>query len=107
MVIRRRLRAIVFPLLLYCVSGAAGGYFVWHALNGERGLKTKDEYRLKIADLEAQLAGLQSESDLWRRRIELVNGAIVDRDLLDELARRVLGRADKNDLVVMLPQQAR
>ncbi|PNG24841.1 FtsB family cell division protein [Methylocella silvestris] len=103
MVIRRRLRAILFPLLLYCVSGAAGGYFVWHALNGERGLKTNDEYQIKIAGLQNEIDGLRTESALWRRRIALINGAIVDRDLLDEETRALIGRADKNDLVVLLP----
>ncbi|WP_395664682.1 septum formation initiator family protein [Methylocella sp.] len=105
MVIRRRLRAIFFPLFLYCVSGAAAGYFVWHALNGERGLKANDEHQARIAQLHGQLDALKAESATWRRRIDLVNGAIVDRDLLDEQARVVLGRADKNDLVVMLPSK--
>ncbi len=103
MVIRRRMRAILFPLCLYCVSGAAGGYFVWHAVNGERGLKTKDEYELKIAGLQKDLDGLKAERDIWRRRIELINGAIIDHDLLDEEARSILGRDDKNDLIVFLP----
>jgi cell division protein FtsB len=102
MVIRRRLRSILFPLCLYSVSGAAGGYFVWHAVNGERGLKTQDEYHLKIAALQTQLAELQKNRELWRHRIELINGAIIDRDLLDEETRALLGRAEKNDLVVML-----
>jgi cell division protein FtsB len=102
MVVRRRLRAILFPLCLYAVSGAAGGYFVWHAVNGARGLKTKDEYQLKIAGLQTQLSDLQKERELWRHRIELINGAVIDRDLLDEETRTLLGRADKNDLVVML-----
>lgn len=107
MVIRRRARAILFPLLLYSVSGAAGGFFIWHAINGERGLKTQDEYQQKIAGLEKELAGLGAERALWRRRIELINGAIIDRDLLDEQARAVLGRDDKNDLVILLPPAAR
>jgi cell division protein FtsB len=102
MVTHRRLRAILFPLCLYSVSGVAGGYFVWHAVNGERGLKTQDQYQLKIAGLQAQLGDLQKERELWRHRIELVNGAIIDRDLIDEETRALLGRADKNDLIVML-----
>jgi cell division protein FtsB len=102
MIVRRRLRAILFPLCLYALSGAAGGYFVWHAVNGERGLKTKDEYQLKIAGLQTQLRDLQDDRDHWRHRIELVNGAIIDADLLDEEARQLLGRVGKNDLVVFL-----
>ncbi len=104
MVVRRRLRAILFPLFLYSVSGAAGGYFVWHAVNGARGLKTQDEYQVKIAGIETQLRQLHADRALWRHRIELMNGAIIDRDLLDEEARTLLGRADKNDLIVFLPK---
>ncbi len=106
MVVRRRLRAILYPLLLYSVSGAAGGYFVWHAVNGERGLKTQDEYQLKIAALETQLRQLQDDRAMWRHRIELINGAIIDQDLLDEETRSLLGRADRNDLIVLLPKTA-
>lgn len=104
MVVRRRLRAILFPLFLYSVSGAAGGYFVWHAVNGERGLKTQDEYQLKIAGLQTQLHQLEEDRALWRHRIELMNSAIIDHDLLDEETRSLLGRADKNDLIVFLPK---
>jgi cell division protein FtsB len=107
MVIRRRVRAILFPLCLYCVSGAAGGYFIWHAVNGERGLKTQDEYQLKIATLQKELEGLKTDRALWDRRIELMKGVVIDRDLLDEEARRLLGRGERNDLVVLLPNPAR
>ena len=107
MVIRRRVRAILFPLFLYSVSGAAGGYFVWHAVNGERGLKTKDEYQRKIAGLHDQLQSSKADRSLWEHRIELMNGAAIDRDLLDEEARGLLGRVDKNDLIVLLPRIAK
>jgi cell division protein FtsB len=103
MVIRRRLRAILFPLVLYCVSGAIGGYFVWHAVNGERGLKAKDEYERQIASLRSDLQKLRSEHDQWRHKIELMKGETIDRDLLDEETRNLLGRVCKNDLVIFLP----
>ncbi len=102
MVIRRRVRAVIFPLLLYCVSGTVGSYFVWHALNGERGLKTKDEYEHRIADLEEDLGHLQAEHAQWVHKIDLMRGQTVDRDLLDEEARRLLGLSHKNELVIFV-----
>ncbi|SFK28123.1 FtsB family cell division protein [Methylocapsa palsarum] len=107
MVIRRRWRAILYPLFLYCVSGAAGGYFVWHAVNGQRGLKTQEEYEHKIAALRDQLKGLDAELAQWKNRIELMKGAAVDRDLLDEETRSVLGRIDVKELVVFLPPSSK
>ena len=102
MVIYRRARATLYPLALYCVSGLIGGYFVWHAVNGERGLKTKDEYEHKIAALRGELDGLKSEHALWNHRIALLSGRAIDRDLLDEEARALLDRVNRNDLVVFL-----
>jgi len=102
MVIRRRVRAVIYPLLLYCVSGAIGGYFVWHALNGERGLKTKDEYEQKIAVLEKNLGDLRAERMQWEHKIDLMRGQTVDRDLLDEESRSLLGFAHKNELVIFV-----
>lgn len=102
MVIRRRVRAVFFPLLLYCVSGTVGGYFVWHALNGERGLKTKDEYEHKISVLEEDLGYLRAEHAQWAHKIDLMRGQAIDRDLLDEEARHLLGLSHKNELVIFV-----
>jgi len=102
MVVRRRLRAILFPLALYCVSGAFVGYFVWHAVNGERGLKTQEDYERRIASLQHDLRELQLEQKIWQARIDLLRGTTIDRDLLDEEVRSRLGRVHKNDLVVIL-----
>lgn len=106
MVIRRRLRAILYPLLLYSVSGAVGGYFLWHAINGERGLKTRLEYEQRIAVLRDDLHRIETEQAKWEHRISLLKGKFIDRDLLDEAARTVLGRLDRNDLVILLPRPA-
>jgi cell division protein FtsB len=102
MVIRTRLRGIIFPLMLYCVAGGIGSYFVWHAINGERGLKTNDEYQRKIADLTATLNAAKLEKQQWAHRIDLLRGDTIDRDLLEEEARVILDRVHKNDLVVFL-----
>jgi len=103
MVFHRRLRAIVYPLALYCVSGAVGSYFVWHAVNGERGLRTRDEYEQRVAALREELKTIRAEQDLWAQRIAMMQGPVIDRDLLEEAARTVLGRVDKHDLVVLVP----
>jgi cell division protein FtsB len=106
MVTHRRLRAFLYPLVLYCVSGAVGSYFVWHAVNGERGLKTKDEYEQRLAALRKDLAAIRSEQAMWEQRIAMMQGPVIDRDLLEEAARTVLGRVEKSELVVLAPAPA-
>jgi cell division protein FtsB len=100
MVIRRRLRAVLIPLALYAVSGSAASYFVWHAYNGSRGLKAKEEYRQRIAELTTQLHALQDERAGWERRVGMMQAESLDRDLLEEEARLTLGRIQKDELIV-------
>jgi len=104
MVVYGRIRAAFYSLALYFVSGSIGTYFVWHAVNGERGLKTKDEYERKIGALTGELDGLKAEHALWSQRIAQLSGRVIDRDLLDEQARAILGRVHRNDLVVLFPR---
>ncbi len=102
MVVRTRLRGILLPLLLYCVAGGIGSYFIWHAINGERGLKTSEEYERTIALLRTEYAAVETERLQWQHRIDLMRGETIDRDLLEEEARVLLDRVHKNDLVVFL-----
>ena len=55
MVVRTRFAAIVIPLLFHVFSGAVGGFFVWHAFHGERGIAADLETRREMAEVEAKL----------------------------------------------------
>jgi cell division protein FtsB len=100
MVIRRKYRAVLIPLALYCVSGVSVAFFSWHAVNGERGLKARAEYERRIAGLTGELDQLRAEKAAWQRRTALMRTDAVDRDLLEEEARQMLGRVSKRDLVI-------
>lgn len=100
MVIRRRLRAILFPLILLSVSGPLAGYFVWHAINGQRGIKAKEEYLAQMEVLNGERRALQQEKTSLERRIAMLRGESVDREIIEEEARTVLGRVHKNDVVI-------
>jgi len=99
MVKRRRLRAILIPLVLYAVSGAAASYFVWHAFNGTRGLKAKEEYKMRIDELQARLDLLQADRNGWERRVRMMSSDSLHRDLLEEQSRVTLGRVHKDELI--------
>ncbi len=102
MVVKKRLRAVLIPLLIYAVSGSAAAYFVWSAQNGPRGLKTKAEYRRLTDELQAELVSTRAEKERWKLRVQLLNPPAIDRDILDEEARALLDRVDKRDIVVFL-----
>ena len=100
MVVRTRLHAIVAPLLFYVFAGVASSYFIHTALDGERGLKTKEDFRKQIAGLRTDLDGLHADRLQWEHRINLMRSEAIDEDLLDEQARAKLDFVDPRDLVV-------
>ncbi|WP_188908382.1 FtsB family cell division protein [Salinarimonas ramus] len=107
MVVKKRLRAVLIPLALYGVSGLAVGYFVHHAQSGQRGLDAKRELQLERTRIEATLGALQQERADWEHRIGLVRSHQIDRDLLEEQARVMLGRVHRNDVVIMVDPELR
>lgn len=103
MVVRRRFRAVLIPLLLYAVSAAAVGYFLQNAKVGNRGLLAKQALKIQVREIKDELALAQAEHADWDRRLALLRADQVDRDLLEERARVMLGRVHKNDLVIVQP----
>jgi cell division protein FtsB len=106
MVVRRRFRAFFLPLALYAVAAAAVGYFVHNAQVGNRGLLAKRALKTQVFALRDELAGVQAEHAAWDHRLALLRSDQVDRDLLEERARIVLGRVHRNDLVIVQPLAA-
>ena len=100
MVVRTRIRAILFPILLYVVSGGISAYFIHTALHGERGVKAKEEYRQQIFALRQQLDQLKSEHQHWQHRVTLMRSDGLDRDIAEEQARLKLDYVDARDLVI-------
>ena len=101
MVVRKRARKILIPLALYAVSGLMVGYFVHHAHTGSRGLDAKRQLHIQERDVAAELETLKGERAEWERRIALLRSDQIDRDLLEERARTLLGRVHRNDLVII------
>lgn len=103
MVVRRRLRAVLFPLALYAVAAGVVGYFVHNAKIGNRGLAAKQALKIQIFNTNREMDVARAERQEWEERVALLKADHVDRDLLEERARVILGRVHRNELVVILP----
>jgi cell division protein FtsB len=91
------------PLSLYTVAGVMAAYFIWHGVNGQRGLKIGEEFEQKLEQLRFERNLLKLQRMHWESRLALIKGETVDADILEEEARKRLGRAHKNDVVIFLP----
>jgi cell division protein FtsB len=104
MVIRRRARRILIPLVLYGISAGIAAYFVHHAHTGARGMEARQQYESLAAELDAEYEQVRTERTEWERRIGLLRADQIDQDLLEERARVMLGRVHRNDLVIITGQ---
>lgn len=94
--IARRLRDAVLPLLfLGCC-----GYFVWHAIHGERGLLARDDRAERITMALAERDRAQAELAAMERRVQGLRGDRLDRDQLEERARQLLNMIGRDEMVM-------
>jgi len=96
----RIIRRIVRFLAVPTVFSALTGYFIWHAIHGERGLIARERRLAEIAAARQVLAAAEAERDLLERRVMGLRGDRLDRDQLEERARALLNMVGPEELVV-------
>jgi cell division protein FtsB len=101
MVVRKRARRILIPLVLYGFSASLVGYFLHHAHTGARGIEAQLHFESQLTEFTRELGTVKTERAEWERRIALLRSDQIDRDLLEERARVMLGRVHRNDIVIM------
>ncbi len=99
---RHRFRAIIFPAFGIC----AVAYFAYHLVHGERGLVAWHGLQQQVAASRLEAAAVREERQQLEQRVQLLNPASLDRDMLDEWSRRLLNYGLPNERVIPLdPRQ--
>lgn len=97
-----QLKRFLGPLFL----SAAVFYLVFHALNGERGIYAYLKQSRNLEKSQQELTRLVSERKALENNVHLLSDKSLDLDLLDEQARRVLGKANKGEAVIIIDPQS-
>jgi cell division protein FtsB len=105
MIARTRLGRFFRGLLLYAVAASLIGYFALQAFGGNYGLEARKGYEEDIARLTRERDELKSERKELERRVALLKPESIDPDMVEELARRDLGFAGRNDLLMISPRR--
>jgi cell division protein FtsB len=103
MIVRTRIRSLIFNLSLWLIAAGAVAYFGYHSVHGERGLRAHRSFETEIANLNGKLQELVAEREALELRVGQFEPSAVDRDLLDEEARRSLGWMAPNDRILIIP----
>ena len=88
------------PLVFFALAFALGTYFTFAAVQGTYGLFRRVEITAERDALARDLAVLQSEIDEMENLTRRLSDRYLDLDLLDERARRILGYARTDEIVI-------
>lgn len=100
--LRKRARQITLPVLGACVAG----YFVYHGVQGDRGIIAWLVLNQQIREAGAAQGELAAERATLERRVALLRPDSLDPDLLEERARVMLNFAHADELVIPLDTPA-
>lgn len=91
-----QLRGLTGPLLAFlCVT-----YFIYHSIQGERGILSMFRLKQKLEIAKAELNLLTSQREALERRVYLLRPDSLDLDLLEERARAVLNFARSDEVII-------
>ena len=93
---KRRLKAVVAPLLFLSLVG----YFGWNAVQGDHGLVAYAQRKELLAQARQDQVKAETELAAWERRVSGLRSRHIDADSLDERARAMLNLADPSEIIV-------
>jgi len=100
MATRQHRRSFLGKLVLPAVLVAVLGYFAYHLVNGDLGMRAREVIAGEKAALQAEYAALVTEREHLEARVKLLRPEAIDADLADERARLQLGYAHPDEIVV-------
>src|SRR3981081_3979131 len=100
---RRRAKVLVAPVLGLALTG----YFAYHLVEGDRGLRAWMRLTQELRTAKTGLADVAAEPARWDRRARHRRSAHLAPDLLDSQVRRTLDFAAPDEIVIIRPASPR
>ncbi len=94
--LRRRGRQVIGPTF----GALMVGYFLFHAVQGDRGILAWAALKQEVAEAGQTLEALAAARGEMETRVGLLRSDSLDRDLLDERARIVSGLVHSSEIVI-------
>ena len=95
-------RSLIFDLSVFVGALAMLGYLGWHGTNGPRSFDYEKTVKLKLKERQAKLDAVNKHRDQKNIRVSLLRSQTIDPDMLDEMARKVLEFAHKDQIITYL-----
>ena len=94
------MRRYGFDLTVMIVCLSLLGFFAWHGLNGKRSFANQEAILVKVSELEEERDKVQARREALQTRVALLRPESIDPDMLEEMARKMLGFVRSNEILV-------
>jgi cell division protein FtsB len=93
-------------LIVPAISALFLAYFGFHAYHGEFGIYSKYQLEARALELNEELATIKAQRLELERRVQLMHDGTLEKDMLDEQARRALNLSHADEITIMLDPAA-
>ena len=100
---RRRAKVLVAPVMGLALTG----YFAYHLVEGDRGLRAWLRIAQELHLAKATLAVVDADRAALEHRVSHMRADHVDPDLIDSQVRKTLDVVSPNEIVIMQPPEQR
>lgn len=99
---RQKRKSIIGRFCLPLLTIAFLSYFGFHAYNGEYGIYSSKKLAAQIAELQIKRDELVQRRTIFEQEVSLLRDGTIERDMLDEQARRALNLSKTNELTIFI-----
>ena len=92
-VLRRNMMAVIGVCLSF--------YFCYHLIAGQRGYFRLISLESRIANISSEYESLKIEREAVEKKVVMMRPGSIDRDLLEERVRYVLGYTYDNEIILL------
>jgi cell division protein FtsB len=89
-------------LIIPAVSALFLAYFGFHAYHGEFGIYSKYQLEARELELKGEFDTIKAQRIEFERRVQLLHDGTLEKDMLDEQARRALNLSQADEMTIML-----
>ena len=89
-------------LIVPAITAVFLAYFGFHAYHGEFGIYSRNAFEARTAELQGELDAVKAERIDLEHRVELLHDGTIEKDMLDEQARRALNLSHADEITIML-----
>lgn len=101
--IRKRAQTLTGPVLGILLTG----YFGYHLVEGDRGLRAWVRVSQELRQAKEELAVVSAQRDELQHRVAHMRASHVDPDLLDSQIRKTLDVLRPDEIVIPVPNDGR